>query len=302
MSEKLERRDFLGLVGALGVLGVGCERKPAPAPAPAPPPVIARASENIRLACVPTAVEGGLMPVLLADFEKRTGRKVELLVHTKDAYDLARAGGCDLILSHYGHRQAEQFVLDGLGEWPRTVFSNQTAIFGPPSDPAKIRGITDAVEAFGRIAKTKSPFVVNDLDGQRYIADILWNSVGAPSRDDWWIDPGANRDDALAIAAEKKGYVLWGLTPFADAQKKHERDLVALVFNDPLLQRLMVTIIVKREKFPSVDYDGAHALQSYLLEPATQAKMRATSYPGVAHSGWAPAGRNNRYAILKIRG
>jgi tungstate transport system substrate-binding protein len=305
MSDLVDRRDLLRFgIGIVGAASVGCEKKkPEEVPAPPPPPaVVQRASPNIRLACVPTAVEGGLMPVLIEDFEKRTGRKVELRVHTKDAYDIARTGAADIVISHYGHKQAEQFVLDGLGEWPRTVFSNQTAIIGPPNDPAKIRGLGDAVEAFARIAKAKTPFVVNDLDGQRYVAEILWHAAGAPDREGWWIDAGEKAGDALALADEKRAYVLWGLTPFADAQKKTVRGLEPLVYNDPIMQRLMVTIVVRKEKFPSADYEGAHALQSFLLEAATQAKMRGTVYPGVAHSGWAPAGRSNRYAILHIRG
>lgn len=309
MSDPIDRRDLLRFgLGIVGALGVGCEKKPdPPAPPPAPSasaaaPVVTPVSPNIRLASVPTAVEGGLLPVLLEDFEKRTGRKVDLQVHTKDAYDVARAGGADLVISHYGHKQAEQFVLDGLGEWPRTVFSNQSAIFGPPNDPAKVRGMTDAVEAMRRIAQAKVPFVVNDLDGQRYVAEILWHAAGAPSRDGWWIEGGVKQAYALDMANEKRAYVLWGLTPFADAQKVEKRDLEPLVYSDPIMQRLMVAIIVKKEKFPSADTVGAHALLDYLLEASTQGKMRATVYPGLAHSGWAPMGRSNRYAILKIRG
>ena len=119
-----------------------------------------------------------------------------------------------------------------------------------------------------------------------------------PSRSDALPHGGTFNNDVLTMAAEKKGYTLWGLTPFARAQKENERALEPLVYSDPILQRLMVTIIVSREKIPNVNFDGAHALQSYLLEPSTQAKMHATKYPGLAHSAWAPAGRHNRYAIL----
>lgn len=305
MNDKVVRRGFLRLVsaGLLGAPALACQRPAALPPVSAAPPVLAptpapAATGRVRIASVPTAVEGGLLPTLIADFEKATGRKVDLTVAAKDVYEGARRGDCDIILSHYGHRQAEAFVTEGFGEFPRTVFSNQSAILGPPSDPAGIRGITDAVEAFARIAKARAPFIVNDLFGQRYVSEILWHGAGSPPRDGWWIDPKANRGDVLQMAAEKKGYTLWGLTPFAHTQKDQERALEPLVYNDPLLQRLMVTIVVTREKVPSVNFDGAHAFQSFLLEPATQAKMRATSYPGLAHSAWAPAGRHNRYAIL----
>jgi tungstate transport system substrate-binding protein len=305
MSEPLFRRSLLRFAsaGLLGAPALACQRAAAPprlapnAPRAAAPVPVA-SSTRVRIASVPTAVEGGLLPALLADFEKASGTKVELTVATKDVYDLAREGGCDLILSHYGHRQAEAFVAAGFGEWPRTVFSNQSAIFGPTSDPAGIRGVTDAFEAFARIAKARAPFIVNDLFGQRYVADILWHAAGSPNRDGWWIDPKVNREDVLSMAVEKQGYVMWGLTPFARSQKDNQRALEPLVFNDPILQRLMVTIVVARDKVPGVSFDGAHALQSFLLEPATQAKIHLTKYPGVDHSAWAPAGRHNRYAIL----
>jgi tungstate transport system substrate-binding protein len=293
---KLQRRDVLKLTGAGALLACNGALPPTAAP-------VATTTRRVRLASVPTAVEGGILPALLADFEKTSGLGVDLIVHTKDVYDLARAGECDLILSHYGHKQAEAFVMDGWGEWPRTVFSNQSAILGPKDDPAGIRGMDDAITAFGRIAAARAPFVVNDLDGQRYVAEILWNGAGRPPRDGWWIDPKANRDDALAIAAERRGYVMWGLTPFESSQQREEhrdRPLEPLVYSDPLLQRLMVTIIVRRDKVASANADGAHALQSFLLAAPTQAKMRTIAYPGVARSAWAPAGRNNRYAILPL--
>ncbi len=291
MSERLERRDFLlATTAALGSAIAACHR--------APTATSSTPSTHVRLASVPTAVEGGILPTLLADFEAAHGTKVDVTVATKDVYDLARSGQCDLILSHYGHKQAEAFVMDGFGEWPRTVFSNQTALLGPPSDPAGVRGLTDATEAFARIAKARAPFIVNDLDGQRYVAEILWNGAGRPDRAGWFLDDGTNREDALAVAAAKGGYVLWGITPFERAQKANDRALEPLVYNDPLLQRLMVTIVVRPEKIATVNAEGARALQGYLLAAATQAKMRSIRYPGVEHAVWAPAGRNNRYAIL----
>ena len=47
------------------------------------------------------------------------------------------------------------------------------ALLGPKDDPAKVRGLEDAAEAFRRIASTKSPFVLNDIDGVRYLTEIL---------------------------------------------------------------------------------------------------------------------------------
>ncbi|HEY1548891.1 MAG TPA: hypothetical protein VGG28_13775 [Kofleriaceae bacterium] len=243
-------------------------------------------SDVVRVASVLTTVEGNLLPELVRTFDGHVD-----VAAGGDVYGAARAGHVDLVISHYGHRDAEQFVLDGLGEFPRTICSNQLALLGPASDPAKIRGLVDAAEAFQRIADSKSPFLLNDLDGIRYLAEILWHAIGRPSRDGWWLDPKEQKEDAMRRAAQLGAYTFWGLTPFLRTRVALE----PLVLADPLLQRLMVSVVVRT---PGANLDGAHALQDHLLSPATQALIRTTRYPSDQHICWVPAGRHNRTAVL----
>ena len=259
-----------------------------PAP-PAPPPVAVNTSV-VRVASVQTAVEGDLLPQLL----RGSSTHVELVARP-DVYDAARAGKVDLVISHYGHHGTEAFVLDGHGEWPRTVFSNQMALVGPPSDPAKIRGLTDAAEAFQHIVDTKSLFLVNDLEGIRYLTEILYNAIGRPPRDGWFVDAKAQKEAAMRYASEHGAYTFWGLTPFLRTHKQEGLRLEPLVLADPLLQRLLVSVVVR---MPGSNVDGARALQTYLLEPATQATIRTTRYPSDERICWVPAGRNNPIANL----
>jgi tungstate transport system substrate-binding protein len=261
-----------------------CSNHDAPAETPAVDPGV------VRVASVPTAVEGGVLPQLVADF----AGKVEIQARP-DVYETARAGNVDLVLSHYGHHDTEAFVLAGHGEWPRTVFSNQMALVGPPSDPAKVRGLTDAAEAFRRIADGKHPFVLNDLDGVRYLVEILWHAIGRPARDGWLLDDKHQRVDAMRVASERRGYTLWGFTPFLRTHKVETLELEPLVLADPLLQRLLVTVVVT---LPGRNVDGARALQAHLLEPRNQARIRATAYPADTHVTWVPAGRHNRTSAL----
>jgi hypothetical protein len=97
----------------------------------------------------------------------------------------------------------------------------------------------------------------------------------------------------LVTAGKLGAYTLWGLTPFLRVRKRERVPLEPLVLADPLLQRVLVTIVVKPAN------PGAAALQTYLLEPSTQARMRDIRYsddePIVC---WVPAGRHNRTAIL----
>ncbi len=219
-----------------------------------------------------------------------------------DPFDPAQAGKFDLVISHFGHRDTEEFVLNGFGLWPRTVFSNQLALFGPPSDPAKVRDLPDLVTVFRRIAETKALYVLNETKGLRYLTEILWNAAGRPSKGSWFIDSGASKKDAILLAAERKAYVLWGLTPFLRERKAAQGKLVPIVTADPLLQRIMVSIVVNPERVPGVNVAGASSFQKFLLLPSTQAKITKIHYPGAEQAVWAPAGRNNAGSALLIPG
>src|SRR5262245_6082811 len=174
----------------------------------------AQSKRVLRVAAVITPESSGLLQQLGAEFEKQTGTSVHV-DSRQDVFGLARDGKVDLVIAHYGHRGIEDFFADDLGAWPRPVFSNQAALIGPSSDPARISAAGDAVEAFRRIAESRSPFVVNNSQTEKYLAEILWQAAGKPDRTGWYRDKGlrnqAETKDAIRAAVEEKGYTLWGL-------------------------------------------------------------------------------------------
>jgi tungstate transport system substrate-binding protein len=244
-----------------------------------------------------------LLQQLLTDFEKQTGNKV-VVDSRQDVFEVARAGKADLVLAHYGHGGTEAFCTEGLGLWPRPVLANQAALIGPVSDPARIGGLHDAAEAFRRIAKAKAPFIVNNSPTQKYLADVLWQAAGKPDRAGWYRDTGLRNEaatkDAIEAAVKEKAYTLWGLVPFLKYREAHsECGMKALVTDDPQLQRLMVTVVVHPEKIKGVNVEGAKALERFLIDPATQARISAFRIPGFDSPVWWPAGRNNSGSFLK---
>ena len=70
-------------------------------------------------------------------------------------------------------------------------------------------------------------------------------------------------------------------------------DLEPLVIADPLLQRIMVSIVVNPTAVKTVNAAGAKAFESFLLTPAVQARIAAFRYPDFAEQVWWPAGRHN---------
>jgi tungstate transport system substrate-binding protein len=257
-----------------------------------PAPVAQGSRVRIALVNVPDDV---LRP-LLTPFHDQTGMVGDIVYTGQDPYDLARRGGADIVISHYGHEGVEPFVTAGFGLWPHPVFANQMALLGPAADPAHVRGLTDAAEALRRIAATKSPFVVNTGAGASYVEGILWTSAGDPPRGDWYLNLKSEGRDAVRAADQKGAYVLFGIAPFLRLKREGALKLEPLVTADSLLQRIMVSVVVNPAKVAGANVDGAKALERFLLSPPVQARIRAFRYPDFDQQVWWPAGRHNSSA------
>ncbi|MBN2320251.1 MAG: substrate-binding domain-containing protein [Acidobacteria bacterium] len=246
----------------------------------------------IRLAIVNTPEYSGLIDFLVEDFEKNTELRVEA-TSSSDVYKRARDGKADIVISHYGKEDVEKFVLDGYGTWPRMVFSNQAAIMGPASDPAKIKGLSSAAAAFSHIAEAKAPFIVNSIAGIKYLEALLWASAGNPTKGAWYFDAGIEKADVVRMAEEKQAYFLWGAYPFLRHKNSLGSKLEILVSADPVLQKVMAAIVVNPNKIRSVNSTGAEAFVEYLLKPETQAKIASFRSYGMDAQLWWPAGHDN---------
>lgn len=277
MRRLLQKKYFRYLAAAVFILSTA--------------PAFAQDGSTVRLAMV--NVPDDLVRPLLPEFQKETGLKAEIVYTGVDPFSMARAGKADLVISHYGHAGVEPFVTGGYGLWPRTVFANQLVLLGPVTDPAHVRGITDVVEAFSRIAASKSLFFSNNSDNAKYLERILWSSAKISEKGAWYLDLNSKGPRAIRQASKKHAYVLWGLPPFLRLKKRGMVNLEPLVVSDPILQRIMVAIVVNPGKVPSTNTAGARAFQDFLIEPATQARIRAFRYPDFKGQAWWPAGRNN---------
>ncbi len=262
----------------------------------------------VRVAAVNTTLASGLLQKLAAGFTASSGLEVEFLgveqVSEKKKgrgyklFEAARAGRVDLLITHYGKPPLEDFVMDGLGEYPRLVFANQAAIIGPADDPAGVAGMTDAAAAFARIAKSGSPYVVNNLEGLKYLSGLLWRAAGKPDKAGWWIDPDEAKSRAVRAADERHGYVLFGVQPFLHFKHKHGSTMRILVAGDPLLQRTMAAVVVNPARVAGVNHEGARALQRYLTSADAQIQVRDFRTEESDRQFWWPMARSNDPAEL----
>jgi len=263
-----------------------------------PSPTGTATSKIVRLFAVRTEFDSGLLDQLLADFQAKTGFQVQRTTG-KDTYEQARAGKVDVMLSHYRHDGLGAFVAQGYGLWPEPVMANKTAFLAPPGDPAHIKGLTDGIEMFRRIAAAKAPFLVNGDPNTRYLLATLWNAAGQPDKQGWYIDAKVEGLAAAQRAVAQHAYTTWGVTAFIQAKQGNDLPLDLVIPTDSLMQRIMVCVVANPAKLPKTNLAGAKALQTYLLSPATQARIAAYRYAGIDTEVFVPAGRNNEDAVLE---
>src|SRR5262249_60894366 len=126
----------------------------------------------------------GLFEHILPLFTKKTGIEVRVVAGgTGQALKNAQNGDGDVVLVH-SKPDEEKFVADGWGVKRQDVMYNDFIIVGPASDPAKIGGLKDAVQAFKQIAETKSPFASRADDSGNKKAELkLWRGAGGGGKE-----------------------------------------------------------------------------------------------------------------------
>jgi tungstate transport system substrate-binding protein len=297
----LSRRDVLKAAGAVTAAGVGTgvlsacggglSKASAAAGGSRP-----RLPGTLRLSSVVTVRDGGLWNELLPAFARQTGINVDLSAR-EDVFTPARSGGADIVYSHYGHKDVHGFVMGGYGLWPRTVLFNLVCLLGPPQDPADVRGLDDLGEAFARIVRSGASFEVNNIPELVYLTDIVLGAADV-RKGSWYVNHSLSKQDAMVRASTRGAYTMWGVTPFLDIAATNHLKLEPLVTDDPILQRIMVTVVVDPRKVPGVNAHAANAFQSYLISPATQARIRAFHNKTLGRPLFFAAGRNNEAALL----
>jgi tungstate transport system substrate-binding protein len=237
---------------------------PTTAPAPANPDLI--------LATTTSTQDSGLLDVLIPLFEQQTGYKVKVVaVGTGAALKMGQEGNADVLLVHAP--SSEKTYMDGGdGKDRLLVMHNDFIIVGPSADPAGIKGIASAVDAFKKIAATGASFVSRgDQSGTNTKELALWKTAGldpAGQKPAWYIESGQGMGATLTIASEKGAYTLTDRATYLANKSNLQLDL--LLEKDNSLLNVYHVITVNPVKWPKVNYDGAIAFAKWITDPATQ--------------------------------
>jgi tungstate transport system substrate-binding protein len=270
----------LGRVSRLIALGAALAASAAGAPGGAKGEVI--------LATTTSTQDSGLLDVLVPMFERQSGYRVKTIaVGTGQSLAMGARGDADVVLVHAPSLE-QKYVADGAFVNRRMVMYNDFVVIGPPSDPARIKGMRRLAQAFRRLAESHAPFVSRgDRSGTHLLELELWEKAGTKPADDAYIQIGQGMGAALSVASEKGAYTLTDRGTYLALRKRLALDIVFEKAR-PLLN-LYHIMEVNRARFPKVNHAGGRAFADFIVSPAAQKAIERFGVETVGQPLFFPA-------------
>jgi tungstate transport system substrate-binding protein len=230
--------------------------------------------KNIILATTTSTQDSGLLDVLIPVFEKKTGYFVKTIaVGSGQAMAMGQKGEADALLVHSPAAE-KKFMSGGYGIHRRLVMHNDFIIVGPPEDPAKIKGLRSATEAFKKIASAGALFISRgDNSGTHAKENAIWKACGInPVKEKWYQQTGLGMGNTLNVASEKRAYTLSDRGTYLALKRNLQLDI--LTEGDPILLNIYHVIEVNPAKWPKVNTAGAKAFADFMVSPETQEMIK----------------------------
>ena len=244
-----------------------------------PMSALAQEPEKLILATTTSTADSGLLDSILPDFEKESNAKMEVIaVGSGQAIKLGQDGNADVILVH-ARASEDKFVADGFGVNRKDVMYNDFIILGPAADPAGIKGLTSATEAFKKIADVQAPFISRGDDSGTHVKEKdVWAAAGIQPQGEWYVESGEGMGAVLTMANEQNAYTLADRGTYL-ARTLEGTDLQVLVEGDPVLFNPYGVIAVNPEKYDTVKYDLAMKFINWLTSVPTQQTIIDFKHP-----------------------
>jgi len=232
----------------------------------------ALAQKFITVASTTSTEQSGLFKHLLPAYEKKTGVQVRVVaLGTGQALDMARRGDADVVFVH-ARSAEEKFIAEGYGVKRLPVMYNDFVLVGPKSDPAKVAGGKDIVEALRKVKAQAAPFVSRGDRSGTHMAELaLWKTAGieiAADKGPWYRDTGQGMGPALNSASSMNGYILADRGTWISF--KNRGNLAILVEGDKRLFNQYGLILVNPEKHRHVKKDMGQAFIDWVVSPDGQ--------------------------------
>ena len=245
-------------------------------------PAASTTSPFIVLQSTTSTQNSGLFDAILPGFTGATGIEVRVVaVGTGQALKNARNGDGDVLLVH-ARPAEEKFVAEGFGVARHDVMYNDFVVVGPASDPAGLRGMTDAPAGLARIAAGRDLFASRgDDSGTHQKERALWKLSGyepSGASGTWYRETGSGMGATLNAAVGMGAYTLTDRATWIRFANKG--DLEILLEGDPRLFNQYGIILVNPERHPRTRVREGQQFIDWLLGPAGQAAIAAYRVDG----------------------
>ncbi len=250
----------------------------------------------LKMSTTTSTLASGLLDKLLPEFEKDTGIKIKVIAKgTGAAIRDGQDGNVDVIFVHAKGRE-EKFVADGFGTKRYPVMHNDFIIIGPATDPAGIKGMSDAGKALAKIAAAKATFISRgDDSGTHTKEQALWAGSGVALVDktrkiitkgkekeigykmpadssDWYMSIGQGMGKTITFAEEKQAYTMTDRGTYIKYKygKTPAVDLDILCEGGAALANPYGIIPVSPKKYPNTQYDLAMQFVNWIISERGQ--------------------------------
>jgi tungstate transport system substrate-binding protein len=230
------------------------------------------AETRIRCASTTSTQNSGLFDYILPKFEKKTGIKVDVVaVGTGAAIEIGKRGDADVVFVH-AREQELKAVEEGYFVNRHDVMYNDFVIIGPANDPARVRGVKSAAEAFHKIVESACPFVSRgDKSGTHTKELSIWEKTGTdPKGQKWYLEVGQGMEKTQRVANEKRAYTLTDRGTWLATKDKDKLEMIIALEGDPALFNQYGVMAVNPQRHKHAKYKEATAFIDWLISKEGQ--------------------------------
>jgi len=230
---------------------------------------------TIKLSSTIGPVDAGIIPLLAETYKVKTGTDFVIeKAGTGATLNKAKTGDFDMVVVH-ARALEDQFIKDGFGQNRKDIMYNDIVILGPKEDPAGIKGMKSAAEAFKTIAAKGVPFISRgDMSGTHVSEMNVWKAAGITpdgEKDEWYTVFSLGKlgnGPATDFTDKRNAYTIMDRATYLT--KKKGLKIVPLVEGDPILLNLIAAIEVSPKRFPNVNNADVVKFVDWLCDDEAQ--------------------------------
>ncbi|MBK8256181.1 MAG: substrate-binding domain-containing protein [Polyangiaceae bacterium] len=218
----------------------------------------------LRLATTTSVVDSGLLSTLLPAFEKKTGRRVEVMaLGSGKALSALREGEADVAVTHAP--ELELAAVEKGEAKARTPFMrNAFVIVGPKDSLPIVAGAGDFRDVLRAIAKSGKKFVSRgDESGTHTREKALWKAANLDPEADFIIKAKAGMAETLKRASDDGAFALTDKGTFL--AKRNDVELAIVFQGDDELNN--VYSVVEPAADAKSDREGAQGFANFVRSP-----------------------------------